>query len=204
MVEISSSGGAFMAQHSSPTDQDQETLLPSTTSPSHKVENRWTAFSVKLLDGGDSLIYAIVGVCFFVGSLFALGYSFWHFYLSIMAVLRPPPRPPANFDPPSLIGQAIIQFISDLLLVLIIMEVLGTVTHYLKERATSLRPFLFIGIISATRGILSIGARLSVEGSKVSYDEFRNAMIELAVNGAVILALGITIKLLGKHVSDHS
>jgi hypothetical protein len=76
-----------MAQHSSPTDQDQETLLPSTTTPSHKAEQRWTALSVKLLDGGDSLIYTIVGVCFFVGSLFALGYSFWHFYLSIVIVL---------------------------------------------------------------------------------------------------------------------
>jgi hypothetical protein len=78
------------------------------------------------------------------------------------------------------------------------MEVLGTVTHYLKERATSLRPFLFIGIISATRGILSIGAKLSVGTA----DNFTNEMIELGVNAAVILALGITIKLLGKDVDD--
>ena len=183
-----------MAHHSSPTDQDSETLLPSTTTPSHKAENGWTAFSVKILDGGDSFIYAIVGVCFFVGSLFALGYSFWDFYFHLVT---------ENFVPSS-IGKDIIQFISDLLLVLIIMEVLGTVTHYLKEQATSLRPFLFIGIISATRGILSIGARLSVEGSNVHPDDFRNAMIELGVNATVILALGITIKLLGKHVSDQA
>jgi uncharacterized membrane protein (DUF373 family) len=189
-----------MTHHPSPTNQDNETLLPSATSkteprettPLHKAENRWTTLSINLLDGGDSLIYTTVGACFFIGSLFALGYSFWHFYLLIVT---------ANSEPAK-IGQAIIQFISDLLLVLIIMEVLGTVTHYLKARATSLRPFLFIGIISATRGILSIGARLSVEGSGVSVDEFRNAMIELGVNGAVILALGITIKLLGRHVDD--
>jgi uncharacterized membrane protein (DUF373 family) len=190
-----------MTHYPSPTDQDRETLLPSTTIPPHKAENRWTAFSVKLLDEGDSLIYAIVGVCFFVGSLFALGYSFWHFYDSIVAAITPSTDHAAI---PAKIGQAIIQFISDLLLVLIIMEVLGTVTHYLKERATSLRPFLFIGIISATRGILSIGARLSVEGTNVKPPEFNNAMIELGVNAAVILALGITIQLLGKHVSDHS
>jgi uncharacterized membrane protein (DUF373 family) len=202
MMEISSSGGAFMAHHPSPTDQDSETLLPSTTTPSHKTENGWTAFSVKLLDGGDSLIYAIVGLCFFVGSLFALGYSFWHFYLLIVTAVITKFDDPTKL--PATIGQAIIQFISDLLLVLIIMEVLGTVTHYLKERATSLRPFLFIGIISATRGILSIGARLSVEGAKVTAPEFTSAMIELGVNAAVILALGITIKLLGRHVDDHS
>jgi uncharacterized membrane protein (DUF373 family) len=178
----------IMAHHSSPTDPDSGGLPPSSQEPGR----RWTTLSMNLLDKGDSLIYAIVGVCFFIGSLFALVYSFWNFYLLIIA---------ANFDPAK-VGQAIIQFISDLLLVLIIMEVLGTVTHYLKARATSLRPFLFIGIISATRGILSIGARLSVEGSGVPFAEFRNAMIELGVNGAVILALGITIKLLGRYADD--
>lgn len=179
---------AHRSYPSSPTDPDSERLLPS----SHEAENRWTTFSVNLLDRGDSFMYAIVGVCFFVGSVFALGYSFWHFYFSITT---------EGFAPAQ-IGQDIIQFISDLLLVLIIMEVLGTVTHYLKAHATSLRPFLFIGIISATRGILSIGARLSVEGSGVPFEEFRNSMIELGVNGAVILALGITIKLLSRYVDD--
>jgi uncharacterized membrane protein (DUF373 family) len=84
--------------------------------------------------------------------------------------------------------------------VLIIMEVLGTVIHYLKSHATSLRPFLFIGIISATRGILSIGARLSVEA--VSTDEFYHSMIELGVNALAILALGITLRLLGKMADE--
>ena len=90
--------------------------------------------------------------------------------------------------------------VSDLLLVLIIMEVLGTVIHYLKAHATSLRPFLFIGIVSATRGILSIGARLSIEN--VDGPAFTSAMIELGVSASVILALGITLKLLGKLVED--
>jgi uncharacterized membrane protein (DUF373 family) len=81
------------------------------------------------------------------------------------------------------------------LLVLIITEVLGTVIHYLKAHVTSLRPFLFIGIISATRGILEIGAKLSV--GKV--DNFNQAMIELGVHAAVVLALGITLRLLDKN-----
>jgi uncharacterized membrane protein (DUF373 family) len=93
-------------------------------------------------------------------------------------------------------AQAIIEFVSGLLLVLIIMEMLGTVIHYLQVHATSLRPFLFIGIISATRSILSIGARLSVEGSNLGATDFTYAMFELGVSAAVILALGITIKLL--------
>jgi len=150
------------------------------------VEDRVAEFSSNLLDQGDSVIYAIVGACFFVGAIFALGYSFWHFAATIF---------PLSKLTPTISATAIIQLISDLLLVLIIMEVLGTVIHYLKAHATSLRPFLFIGIVSATRGILSIGARLSVEA--ITPQEFTRAMIELGVNAAVILALGITLKLIG-------
>src|SRR5579864_5335254 len=154
------------------------------------VENAIGKFSGRLLDRGDSIIYAIVGVCFFLGGFVALGYSFWDFGSAVFN---------QNLTPENF-AIAIIQFVSDLLLVLIIMEVLGTVTHYLKAHATSLRPFLFIGIVSATRGILSIGAKLSVEGRAGNQQDFVNSMIELGINGAVILALGITLKLLGKLV----
>ena len=149
----------------------------------HHSEDRVAEFSGNLLDLGDSVIYAIVGACFFVGAIFALGYSFWHFANTIMPLSR---------LTPGISAQAIINLISDLLLVLIIMEVLGTVIHYLKAHATSLRPFLFIGIVSATRGILSIGARLSVQQEALVPQEFNRAMIELGVNAAVILAIGIT------------
>ena len=149
--------------------------------------------AANFLDNGDSVIYAVVGVCFLAGGLIALGYAFWDF---INAMVSHWP-----IDPSHLVS-AIIQFVSDLLLVLIIMEVLGTVTHYLQSHTTSLRPFLFIGIVSATRGILSIGARLSIESNHSLTPDFTSAMIELGVNGAVILALGITLKLLGKLVED--
>ncbi len=158
----------------------------------HASEDRIAEFSSNLLDQGDSVIYAVVGACFFLGAIFALGYSFWHFAGTIF---------PLNQLTPTISAAAIIQLISDLLLVLIIMEVLGTVIHYLKEHATSLRPFLFIGIVSATRGILSIGARLSVQ-QEIAPQEFNRAMIELGVNAAVILALGITLKLIGRFLEE--
>src|SRR5438270_291610 len=44
-----------------------------------EAEDRIAIFSSNILDRGDSIIYAIVGVCFFLGALFALGYSFWDF-----------------------------------------------------------------------------------------------------------------------------
>ena len=157
-------------------------------------------FSSKLLDRTDSFVYAVVGICFFMGALVALGYSFWDFWA---ALVRPVSSAgvPVQAGTPGAVAGAIIKLVSDLLLVLIIMEVLGTVIHYLKSHATSLRPFLFIGIVSATRGVLSIGARLSIEG-QVSTADFPHAMIELGVNAAVILALGLTLKLLGKLVDD--
>ena len=159
----------------------------------HPPHNPIAYYSARFLENSDSLIYAIVGICFFLAGLFALGYSFWDFGYAMVTL----PGGPATT---AAVAGAIIKLVSDLLLVLIIMEVLGTVIHYLKSHATSLRPFLFIGIISATRGILSIGARLSVE--TVSIDEFYRSMIELGVNALAILALGITLKLLGKLVED--
>jgi uncharacterized membrane protein (DUF373 family) len=155
----------------------------------HKPHDPIGYFSGLLLEKGDSIIYAVVGICFFLGALIALGYSLWDFVGTILTVKRAADA-----------ASAIIKLVSDLLLVLIIMEVLGTVIHYLKSHATSLRPFLFIGIISATRGILSIGARLSVE--TVGTDEFYHSMIELGVNALVILALGITLKLLGRMADE--
>ena len=158
----------------------------------HVPEDRIAEFSSNLLDQGDSVIYAVVGACFFLGAIFALGYSFWHFADTIF---------PLSKLTPTMSASAIIQLISDLLLVLIIMEVLGTVIHYLKAHATSLRPFIFIGIVSATRGILSIGARLSVEVG-ITQQDFIRAMIELGINAAVILALGITLKLIGNFLEE--
>jgi len=127
----------------------------------------------------------------------ALAYTFWALGVSMIEL----PALPMN-QQPAQGAQAIIELVSGLLLVLIIMEMLGTVIHYLQVHATSLRPFLFIGIISATRSILSIGARLSVEGFNLKETDFTHAMIELGVSAAVILALGITLKLLSGMFED--
>ena len=159
----------------------------------HAEEDRLAAFTGRLLDRGDTLIYATVGVCFFLGGLVTLGYSFWNFAYQLLTT--------PSFNPTVMVG-AIVQLISDLLLVVIIMEVLGTVIHYLKSHVTSLRPFLFIGIISATRGILLTGAKLTVESGSNKTTNFSGDMIELGVSAGVILALGITLKLLGKSVDS--
>ena len=138
----------------------------------------------------DFVVYGLVGLAFVGAALLALGYSLAHLLLNFGVTL---PKTGVVQD-----VQDVLNFVSDLLLVLIIMEVLGTVRSYLEKGDTSVKPFLFIGIISATRGILSIGARLSIQGTQLKGDEFRNSMIELGIDAVVIVALGITIRVLGK------
>src|ERR1700730_17547710 len=70
--------------------------------------------SAHFLDNGDSVVYAIVGICFLIGGFIALGYSFWDFAANLTSQKLTP----------GIFATAIIQFVSDLLLVLIIMEVL--------------------------------------------------------------------------------
>lgn len=170
-----------------------EKALPSVTIDKKERSGRLERLAVttgNLLEQADAIVYALVGVCFILGALLALGYTFWSFSNSISGILNLPSKD--SNQAPGLLASTIINLVSDLLLVLIIMEVLSTVIQYLKAHVTSLTPFLAIGIISATRGVLSIGARLSIG----NVENFNNAMIELGVNAGAILALGITLTLL--------
>lgn len=182
-------------QHTSTSEYDNESPGLANRATNHANKEEHSSRSAELLERADTIVYTVVGICFLIGALITLIYAFWGFWTQIAGVLDNR----AGFD----IANAIIQFVSDLLLVLIIMEVLGTITHYLKSQATSLRPFLFIGIISATRSILSVGAKLSIVGSRNQpSDDFLHAMVELGVSAAVVLALGITLKLLGREIDD--
>jgi uncharacterized membrane protein (DUF373 family) len=188
---LSNSDGA-----SSDGEGDAESLLPEEEGR----DNRWIAF----LEWFDAVVYWCVGVVFLLAALLSLAYGLYA--VGDQAITQM--FTPAGFSPHALVkdgigAQDVIALVSDLLLTLIIMEVLGTVVHHLQERETTLRPFLFIGIISATRGILAVGARLSVSSTgSLSREEFIRDMVELAVNALVIIALGITMKLIGKFLED--
>src|SRR6195256_179312 len=94
----------------------------------------------------DEALYLLVALLFLIAA-FAMGVS------SVITFIKN-----VNDDFPL----DIITFVNDLLLVLIILEVLGTVRSYLATGTTSLRPFLYIGIISATRRILALGAKTTI------------------------------------------
>ena len=141
------------------------------------------------------MIYLLVGGCFLGVALLSLVYGVISFGGAVAALLHSGILERGNIG----VGaNAIISFVSDLLLTLIILEVMSTVVRYLQVRATSLKPFLIIGIISATRSILAVGARLSLGPvQQLNVTEFRVEMIELVVSAAVIVALGVTLRLIG-------
>ena len=162
--------------------------------------SRWVPF----LEWFDEKVYVLVGITFLLAALLSLFYGLLAMGDNVWSQMFLP----AGFSLHGLLhkengAQDIISLVSDLLLTLIIMEVLGTVVHHLREGETTLRPFLFIGIISATRGILAVGARLSVESNGTLKDpEFIRDMVELGVNALVIIALGVTMKLIGPYLKE--
>jgi len=164
-------------------------------SQSATIQNPVRRLSVRALEAMDLLVYSLVGFAFFLAAIFALIYSFSSVFTGFGVLLLPP-----HF------ATNVLEFVSDLLLVLIIMEVLGTVRSYLEKGDTSVQPFLFIGIISATRGILSIGARLSINANFPSQDssgDFIHDMVELGVDAFIIIALGATLRIMGTYAINH-
>ena len=150
----------------------------------HRLSRRFEARVIPALEGVDAIVYSLVALVFLGAAFGMLGYA-------VIAFWR-------NVNGDQGFPGAIIELINDLLLVMIIMEVLRTVVSYLAERGGSLRPFLFIAAISATRRILAIGAQMSIAGDKLTPDKFQQAMIDLSVNAGAILAISIALYLLGK------
>jgi uncharacterized membrane protein (DUF373 family) len=89
------------------------------------------------------------------------------------------------------------QGINDVLFVVIVLELLRTVLAHLETNDFQLRSFLIIGIISAVRHILGVGARITLTGTP-THDQFVRAQIELGVGAGVVLALAISFLLINR------
>ncbi len=88
-----------------------------------------------------------------------------------------------------------------ILFVIIVLEILTTVVAHFEVGGFQLKPFLIIGIISAVRHILSVGAQESLVGAE-SAGAFRQAQIELGVNAGVVLALVVGLILVRRSDVD--
>lgn len=93
-----------------------------------------------------------------------------------------------------LFSERVTAVINSVLFVIIVMEILRTVVAHFDDAGLQLKPFLIIGIISAVRHILTVGAQVSL-GGEGDADHFRRAQMELGVNAAVVLALVVGLVL---------
>ncbi len=84
--------------------------------------------------------------------------------------------------------------INGVLFVVIVLELFRTVLAHFETSELQLQPFLIIGVISSVRHILTIGARLTLQGEG-SPEAFQRARIGLGVEAVVVLALAIGLVL---------
>jgi len=85
------------------------------------------------------------------------------------------------------------------LFAIIIMEVMRTVMAHFERGGLQLQPFLIIGMISAVREILSVGAHLSLDSSESATGTVHLALLELGVNAAVVIGLAAALVLVRTH-----
>lgn len=88
--------------------------------------------------------------------------------------------------------------VNGVLFAIIVLEVMRTVIAHFERGGLQLQPFLIIGIISAVREILTVGARLSLQGSvhEPPASVVHDALLELAVNAGVVVGLAFSLVLI--------
>lgn len=84
----------------------------------------------------------------------------------------------------------VLKIVDDIMLMLIILELLWPVLRFLRKEKFSLSPFIYVGIISGVRRILTIEARASIEHLQSYY-----LLAEIGVSVGVVLILGVTLLL---------
>jgi uncharacterized membrane protein (DUF373 family) len=86
------------------------------------------------------------------------------------------------------VGEAVLQALDTLLLVVMITEILHTVGISLRDRTLAIEPFIVIGVIAAIRRILVVTAE-QASPSAEHMVEFQMAMVELGLLTVMVLAL---------------
>jgi uncharacterized membrane protein (DUF373 family) len=80
-----------------------------------------------------------------------------------------------------------------LLLGFILVELLGAVKATMKERKLIAEPFLVVGIIASIKEIILIGSEVDFTRQEA---QFENAMIQIGILGALVVALSLATLLL--------
>jgi uncharacterized membrane protein (DUF373 family) len=127
----------------------------------------------------EDVVYVGLGILLAVGAVVLLASTAFTFGRSLLA---------------GTLGTHIVDLLDQVLLVLIIVEVLYSVQVSFREHVLVPEPFLIIGLIAVTRRVLVLTAE--IPELLEHQDAFRNAMIELALMTAAIVALVVSLALL--------
>ena len=84
-------------------------------------------------------------------------------------------------------SHSIPHIISELMFVLILMELFRQVVRQLKRHTFSLSPFFFIGVIASIRGILLVQMRLAIGGGDVWTE-----LLQIGIYAVVVLIMAIS------------
>jgi len=90
---------------------------------------------------------------------------------------------------------SILEMIGDLLFVLLIMELLWDVLRYLKRKAFTIKPFIFVGIIASIRGMVLVEAKMSLG---ILETELVLQLAKIGVFAIIIFILVLCLYFLGK------
>jgi phosphate starvation-inducible membrane PsiE len=88
-----------------------------------------------------------------------------------------------------------VEILNGVLLVMMIMEIVGTVTMSLESHTLIAEPFLIIGAIAAIRRMLVITAE-STKLELTNPDAFRSLLVELGLLALIVVAMAVAIYIL--------
>lgn len=137
-----------------------------------------TKLLLRVLAVGEEILFMIIAAILFVIAVIVLVHTVYDF-------ARAPDH--ASF------AETITRAVNGVLFIVIVLELLRTIVARFEGLGFQLQPFLVIGIISASRHILTVGAQLSLAGERVP---LARSMTELGVNAAVVLGLSVALVLI--------
>jgi uncharacterized membrane protein (DUF373 family) len=154
-------------------------------------ENRFQLFSSEALSMVEMVLYAALGLILSLAALFALVtacQALWH-GLSAEAS-----------------ASTVVEVIDRLLVVFMLVEILHTVRISIRSHILVTEPFLIVGLIATIRRILVITLNAANLTNAANWPndgpaKLRASMVELALLGATVIVLVISIHILRKSKS---
>jgi len=129
----------------------------------------------KVLDAAEDIFHVVLTALLFLVALGAVVFTVVRLFSTL------------PFYP-----NGMLQAINDILFVVIILEIARTVIARFNSGFYQLSRFLVIGVIASVRHILSVGSSLTLSIGKTP-EAFERGVIELLVNGGIVVALVLAI-----------